>query len=225
RSWLGVGAVAPRGRCGTRCAPRAVPRGGLLAPFGLGLGFRRWRAEGILHLRDLARDQFLDLLEIFRLVRETDRHRLAGTASAAGAADPVDVVLGMDRHVEVEDVADARDVEATGRDIGSHEKLELAVAEAVEDARAHRLVEVAMQCAGVEPVLPEGFRDDIDVALAVAEDDAIGEPLALGPQDAAEDLALLAVGAVLAGGGVLADELVDRLGRRGLARDLDADGV
>ena len=39
----------------------------------------------------------------------------------AGAADAVDIVLGMDRHVVVEDVADVGDVEAARRDVRGHQ--------------------------------------------------------------------------------------------------------
>ena len=49
---------------------------------------------------------------------------------AAGAADAVDVILGVDRHVEVEDVADVRDVEAARGDVRGDQQLQLAVAEA-----------------------------------------------------------------------------------------------
>ena len=50
----------------------------------------------------------------------------------AGAADAVDIVFGVDRHVVVEDVADVGDVEAARRDVGGDQELQLAVAETGE---------------------------------------------------------------------------------------------
>ena len=48
---------------------------------------------------------------------------LPRTSGASRAADAVDIVLGVDRHVEVDDVADVRNVEAARRDIGRDEQL------------------------------------------------------------------------------------------------------
>ena len=45
------------------------------------------------------------------------RHRQAGATSATRAADAVDVILGMGRHVEIEDVADAFDIKPARCDV------------------------------------------------------------------------------------------------------------
>ena len=46
----------------------------------------------------------------------------AGQPGAAGAADAVDVVLGVGGHVEIEDVADRRDVEAARRHVAGDQQ-------------------------------------------------------------------------------------------------------
>ena len=68
----------------------------------------------------------------------------AGAAGAPGAPDAVDVGLGIVRHVVVDDVADALDVEPARGDVGGHDDLDLAVAQAPDDAFALRLVHVAV---------------------------------------------------------------------------------
>ena len=74
-------------------------------------------------------------------------------SGAAGAADAVDVILGVDRHVEIEDVRHALDVEAARRDVAGDEEPDLAVLEALERLGALRLRHVAVQRRGVEAVL------------------------------------------------------------------------
>ena len=81
-----------------------------------------------------------------------DGEGFARASGAAGAADAVDVVLGMDRHVEIEDVADVGNVEAARGDVGCDEQLQLAGAKALQHRHARALVHVAMQRAGVELV-------------------------------------------------------------------------
>jgi hypothetical protein len=57
------------------------------------------------------------------------RVKASPTASrAAGAADAVDIILGMLRHVVVDDVADVGDVDAARGDVGGDHDLVLAVA-------------------------------------------------------------------------------------------------
>ena len=55
----------------------------------------------------------------FCAVAEADGDALR--ARAAGAADAVDVGLGLHREIEVKDVGDAVDIEAAGCDVGGDE--------------------------------------------------------------------------------------------------------
>ena len=100
------------------------------------------------------------------------------------------VVVGMMRHVEIEDVADGGNVEAAGGDVGGDQQRNLALAELIQSCGACRLVHVAMQGADAEAVLLQRFVDDGDFALAVAEDDRVLEILGVA-QQAAQDIALL----------------------------------
>ena len=61
-------------------------------------------------------------------------------AGARGAAGAVDVGLVVDRWVEVEDAGDAFDVDAARGDIGSDERLDLAVGEGLEGADPNHVV-------------------------------------------------------------------------------------
>ena len=122
--------------------------------------------------RDLRLGQALDGVDLLVVARRGQHVGIADAAGAAGAADAVDIVVGMERHVEIEDVADGRNVETARRDVAGDQDLEFAGAEAVERLGAQRLVEIAMQRRGVEAVLGERLGHDIDIALAVAEHDA-----------------------------------------------------
>ena len=79
-----------------------------------------------------------------------DGDRGAALAGAAGAADPVHIVVGVVRYVEIEHVADVRNIEPARRDVGGDQELDLALAEAVERRRPGRLLQVAMQRGGGE---------------------------------------------------------------------------
>src|SRR5262245_29384498 len=70
------------------------------------------------HPRDALPDQRFDRSDGLAVGAGDDRDRGAAAAGATGAADAVHVIVGMIRHVEIEDVADIRDVEAARRDVG-----------------------------------------------------------------------------------------------------------
>ena len=105
-------------RCGAR-ARRGVGRV-LARPASV-----RTRGGSPAHAMRLA-DQLLDRGDRLAVGRRHDGDRGAGLAGAAGAADAVDVVVGVMRHVEIEDVADVRNVEAARGDVGGDQQLDLA---------------------------------------------------------------------------------------------------
>ena len=133
------------------------------------------RSVGLFGPLDRLAGQLLDRLDVFRLGARDDRLSEARAAGAAGAADAVDVVLRMGRHVEIEDVADGRDIEPARRDVARHQQLELPVAKAVERLQPRMLVHVAVQRADRIAVALERAVERRHVALAVAEDDGVGE--------------------------------------------------
>ncbi len=97
--------------------------------------------------------QFLDRLDRKAVFRHGDGERVAFQPGAAGATDAMHVILGMDRHVEIEHVRQAADIQAAGGDIAAHQQSQLAGLEFLQRGEAHGLRHVAMQRAGVELVL------------------------------------------------------------------------
>src|SRR3546814_18070757 len=71
-------------------------------------------------------------------------------ARAPGAADAVDVIVGMPGRVEIEDVADALDVEPARGDVGGDEDVDLTALEQIEFGEPLRLFHVAVDLAGLK---------------------------------------------------------------------------
>src|SRR6202044_2436142 len=124
---------------------------------------------------DLARDELLDLGHRLLIDAGDDGQRLARLAGASGAADAVDVILRVMGRVIIDHVTDIGDVEASGGYVGAHEQLDFAIAEGVERRHAHPLIEIAMQRANRETVFLQRAIHDLDVTLAIAEDDRVLE--------------------------------------------------
>src|SRR5690348_11080687 len=61
--------------------------------------------------RDRLADELLDRLDETAILGRRQREGAAFAAGATGAADAVDVILGVDRHVEIEHVRHSLDVE------------------------------------------------------------------------------------------------------------------
>ena len=102
---------------------------------------------------DRLRDELLDRGERLARAGADQGERLAGAAGAAGAADAVDVILRVMGHVEVEDVADGRNVEAAGRHVGGDQERGPRRAERVESRRARRWSMSPCSARDVEAVL------------------------------------------------------------------------
>ena len=51
------------------------------------------------------------------VVRRRDRDGDSGQARSAGSADTMNVVLGVERYIEIQDERKARDVEPSSRDV------------------------------------------------------------------------------------------------------------
>src|SRR5436305_13516785 len=62
-------------------------------------------------------DQPFDRRDRFDIERGHHRDRGAGAPRTPGAADAMDVVVRVMRDVEIEDMADRRNIEAAGRDV------------------------------------------------------------------------------------------------------------
>src|SRR3954453_18998526 len=77
-------------------------------------------------------DQLLDRGHRLGIEGGDDGDRSPGAAGAAGTTDAVNVVVGMMRHIEVEDVADDGDIEAAGGDVGGDQHRNLPLSKLVE---------------------------------------------------------------------------------------------
>ena len=79
------------------------------------------------------------------IFRGYERERVAGPMSAAGPADAMDVGIGRIGHVIVDDMSDAVDVEAAGRNICGDHNMKMSALESVQSAFALSLGAVAVQ--------------------------------------------------------------------------------
>ena len=162
------------GRAQGDASSSPIPRAGA-SPIQQALGPvdrpRRRRDALDLVAVQLAGDAPLDLVEQLALVGQDEGEGDAVAAHPAGAADPVDVVLGVLGQVEVDDVRDARHVDAPADDVGGHQRSSAARAGSLEHPVALRLRQVAVHRLGLEPLGAEQVADLVGPALGPAEDD------------------------------------------------------
>ena len=128
-------------------------------------------------------------VDIFLVGFGCDGNRDAGAAGTACAADAVDIVFRMGWQVEVEDMADIGNVEATGSHITGNQNAEFTALEAVQGMHARSLIHIAMQSACVKTMLGQGTAERGNVALTVTEDNRILQILGVVDQFA-QSLAL-----------------------------------
>ena len=137
-----------------------------------------------------------------------DQHEgFSRAPGAARATDPVNVVVGVMRHVEIDHVRDFWNVEPARRHIGTDQQPYIAAPEPLQRLHPHRLRQVAVLFGGGEAVADERAIEDSHVALAVAKYEGTRRRLLL--QQLAQGPALVA-----GQGRGLDHGLVDRLGRR-----------
>ena len=193
----------------------------LIVLFALGAGTHRRRRRHVLVGR--CRDdgnalvgQALDALELAALAAVAERQRDARGAGARGAADAMDIALGVGRQLVVDDMGHAHHVDAARGEVGGDQHAGLAAAEIVERLLPRVLRLVAVDRLGSDATILQRLGDAIGAALGAGEDN---DPLErrVG-QQVAEQRAL--------GGGVHeVDALVDLLDGAALRRDLDLLGV
>src|SRR4249919_3841684 len=95
---------------------------------------------GQFHLLDRLAGGSLDRAQHAAFARGDEQDRLALAARAAGAADAVDVALGVVGDVEVQHVADARDIEAARGHVGGDRDVAASVLDRGDGALARLLV-------------------------------------------------------------------------------------
>ena len=133
-------------------------------------------------------------------------------AGAAGAADAVDVRVGVLGDVVRDDVRQVGDVEAAAGDVGRDQELDLAGPEGREGAVALALREAAVEAGHVLAAPLEGRGQPVDADLRVAEDEQPVEAELVGQLEERRDLVLL---------GHEVDDLADGLDRLEVGADRD----
>jgi len=88
---------------------------------------------------DRLADQLLDRLPGSLLLRRAEADRHATGAGPPGPSDPVDVTLGLVRHIKIDHVAQAFDIDASGGHIGGDQDVHLTSFEGLQDALPGRL--------------------------------------------------------------------------------------
>ena len=94
---------------------------------------------------DAAADETLERIERAVILRRDKADRVADGVGAAGAADAMDVVLGVHREIVIHDVRNAVHVDAARGDVGGHEHPHGAGLELRERAQPLVLRAVGMQ--------------------------------------------------------------------------------
>ena len=160
--------------------------------------------------------ELLDLVELIDVLLGHKRDGPAQLAGAARAADAVDVVGRLGRHVKVHDVAHVADVDAAGEDIGRHQHVDGAVAEGRKRALALGLAAVAVDRGGLDALALQTTAAAVGAVLGAHKDDSALRALLfeeLGQQ------------VVLGLDGHREHKLVDGVGGRRGRRDLHAGRV
>ena len=167
----GLAPVIARGR-------RSARGRGPLAMDRLALRFRRFgraRVEAQVGGGNGLPDQLLDRAQKIALLVVAKRDGLALRAGARGAADAMDVGFRNLRQLEIDDMADAVDIDAARRDVGGDEHGDLAGLEFLQGAQALVLALVAVDRLGVQTRVVETLGDAVGPALGAREHDGAAE--------------------------------------------------
>src|SRR5205823_14443480 len=97
------------------------------------------------HHWDVPTDQLDDCCDGSAVFGYRQHQRTAKPSGPAGPADAMDIILGMDRHIEAEDVAQTLNIQAAGRDIAGDQQPDLAPSEALESLCSLGLGHIAVQ--------------------------------------------------------------------------------
>ena len=101
------------------------------------------------------------------------------TTSAAGPADTMYIILRVCRHIEIENMTHALDVEATRGNVGAYQECNISCFEALERIRSLELIHVTVQLSGVETMALQRAVQNPHVAFSVAKDQRIRNIFAL----------------------------------------------
>ena len=90
---------------------------------------RNFGRRGLVHPWNCLASQTLDGADGLAVDRRDDRNCGAASPGPAGAADAMDVIVGVVRHIEIEDVAHLRNVQAARGHIRRDQQLNFTAAE------------------------------------------------------------------------------------------------
>src|SRR4026209_801505 len=109
--------------------------------------------------RNFLADEMLDGCHFLDIFGRHDRKRIADALGATGAADAMDIIFRMVRHVEIDHMCDLLNIDTAGGDIRSHHDFVTAIAKSVE-----RLFALPLRTVGVE------HRDRVALVMQMARD-------------------------------------------------------
>jgi hypothetical protein len=102
-----------------------------------------------------------------------DGHETRGPADrfhARRPADPVDIILGGIRHVEIDDMPDVRDINAARRDVGRHQHPVQAALETFQCSPPLRKAAVAMDDGHLMACAAQSSHETIGAMFGPGED-------------------------------------------------------
>ena len=95
--------------------------------------------------RNFSTDESLDRLQRRDFLAVHERERVTDVLSAAGAADAMDVIFGVLRHVVINHVTDASDIESARGNVGRDHNFVFAALETFQRLDAFALGAIGMQ--------------------------------------------------------------------------------
>ena len=119
--------------------------------------------------RNLLANEALDGGNLLNILAGHNRESVADALSASSAADAMDVVFGMMRHIEVDDVADLRHVNASRGDVGGYHHLITAVAKTIQSMLAFPLSSARMENGDGMTLLMELAYDPVGSVFGAAK--------------------------------------------------------
>jgi hypothetical protein len=123
------------------------------------------------NLLERRRQQPLNVTQQPRIRRRDERYRAPSMSGAAGATGAVDVILGDERQVVVDDERQLRDVETARRDVGGDKDADPTRLEVTEGPRSCALALVAVNDGCLDAGALQVLADAIRTALGLAEDE------------------------------------------------------
>src|SRR6185503_1158744 len=166
----------PRTATARTAAARSPAADQLRDPLGTEPEIRLEAGHGL--PRDRPAQEPLDVLEEVLLVDAHEGYGIAGHAGPAGAADPMDVILGSCRQLVVHDMRQAVDVETACGDLRRDEDGRAALLEVVERADALALRLVAVDGNRVDAVVGQLLGEAVRAVLRAGEHEGPVDPAA-----------------------------------------------